>query len=130
MTHSIYILSNRSGTLYIGRTDQLGHALERHRAHAVPGFTAKYRIDRLLHVEPFATRDEAAARERQLRGWSRAKKVALIDAGNPEWRDLADVHANLPSLGCGKPPHWKEGPRQAAARRRREELQLVDSEGQ
>ena len=60
-----------------------------HRESRVPGFTSRYRIHRLVHVETFRDVRAAIAREKQIKAWSREKKVALIEAGNPTWGDLA-----------------------------------------
>jgi putative endonuclease len=87
-TYWVYIMTNRSGTLYIGVTGDLARRVHEHRNHEVPGFTAKYRIDRLIHAEQFSEVRDAIAREKHLKGWTRAKKCALNTEFNPEWRDL------------------------------------------
>jgi putative endonuclease len=89
-THSywVYVMTNRSGTLYIGVTNDLARRVAEHRQRRIPGFTKKYRIDRLIHAEPFADIREAITREKQLKGLTRDKKLALIAEANPEWRDL------------------------------------------
>jgi putative endonuclease len=74
--------------LYIGVTTDMPRRLEEHRLGRV-AHTAKYRIDRLIYLEPFETAPDAIAREKQLKGWTRAKKIALINRSNPDWRDLA-----------------------------------------
>jgi putative endonuclease len=84
-----YIMTNRSGTLYIGVTNNLARRVYEHRNHVLPGFTAHYRIDRLIHAESFSEIRDAISRERQLKNWSRARKLALIKENNPDWRDLA-----------------------------------------
>ncbi len=86
----VYIMTNRSGTLYIGITGDLARRVHEHRHHLMPGFTSRYRIDRLLHAEHNDEVRDAIAREKQLKGWSRARKLALIAENNPQRRDLAD----------------------------------------
>ncbi|MBI3742705.1 MAG: GIY-YIG nuclease family protein [Chloroflexi bacterium] len=84
----VYIVTNVSRTLYIGITNDLEHRVAQHKEGAIPGFTARYGLDRLVYFEEFDSVREAIAREKQLKGWTRAKKVALISAANPEWDEL------------------------------------------
>jgi putative endonuclease len=85
----VYILASATGrALYIGVTTDMPRRLEEHRLGRVT-HTAKYKIDRLIYLEPFETAPDAIAQEKQLKGWTRAKKVALINRSNPDWRDLA-----------------------------------------
>ena len=86
----VYILTNRSRTLYIGMTNDLERRVREHRAKTVPGFTKRYNIDRLVYFDAFGDVNEAIQREKQLKGWLRAKKVDLIEQTNPEWQDLAE----------------------------------------
>ena len=89
-TYWVYILTNRSGTLYVGMTSDLEQRLGQHQAKHFPdSFTARYDCDRLVYAEPYASAREAVRRERQLKGWRREKKVALVNAANPGWRALA-----------------------------------------
>lgn len=93
----VYILASRHyGTLYIGVTSDLVGRLWQHRNGAVPGFTSHYKVHCLVHYELFGDMDRAIARERQLKRWHRQWKINLINAENPEWRDLA--------VGLGLPP--------------------------
>ena len=85
----VYILASYTQRLYIGLTSDLEGRLWEHRTKALAGHTAKYNIDRLVHVEEYAHADDAIARERQLKNWSRQKKVTLIERENPTWKDLA-----------------------------------------
>ncbi len=85
----VYILSSRSRVLYVGVTNDLQRRIAEHKSHSVPGFTARYKVDRLVYFE--ATTDAVAAisREKQIKGWRRGKKEALIASANPEWQDLS-----------------------------------------
>ena len=89
-TSWVYIMTNRSGTLYIGMTNTLMRRIHDHRQGRGEGFTAKYRITRLICAESSAEVRDAVARERQFKGWSRAKKLTLIGASTPDWRELGD----------------------------------------
>jgi putative endonuclease len=88
--YHVYILSSRSRTLYIGFTNDLRRRVSQHKAGMIPGFTNRYRVDRLVHFEAFRDVRDAKAREKQLEGWLRKRKIELIEAENPEWEDLAD----------------------------------------
>jgi putative endonuclease len=86
----VYILASQPrGTLYIGVTSDLAKRLYEHRNNLVPGFTSRYRVHRLVHAESQATMPLAIAREKQLKNWHRQWKINLIEAGNPDWIDLA-----------------------------------------
>ncbi len=84
-----YIVGSLSGTLYIGITNSLERRVWQHKHHEFPGFTAKYGVDRLLCFERFGDVRVAIDREKQLKGWKRQKKIALIEAQNPQWVDLS-----------------------------------------
>ena len=86
----IYILTNRSGTLYIGMTNDLERRIEQHKRKLIAGFTARYNITRLIYFESFPDPWQAIEAEKKLKGWTRAKKIALIKTQNPDWRDLSD----------------------------------------
>jgi putative endonuclease len=93
MTRSffVYILaSRRNGTLYVGVTNDLARRMSEHQSKLVPGFTRKYRVDKLVYFEEYRSILEARARERALKRWDRAWKLALIEKLNPQWRDLSD----------------------------------------
>jgi putative endonuclease len=86
----VYILaSRRNGTLYVGVTSDLSRRIEAHKANAVPGFTKRYGVHMLVHVEEYASVLEARAREHALKRWRRAWKLKLIEKGNPSWKDLS-----------------------------------------
>ena len=85
--YCVYILASRSRTLYVGVTNDLARRLSQHHTDSRPHFTRRYNVDRLVHLETFENVRVALAREKQLKGWSRRKKIALIDCHNPEWTD-------------------------------------------
>jgi putative endonuclease len=86
----IYIMTNRSDTLYTGVTNDLYRRVHEHKQKMARGFTAKYNIDALVYYETTDDVLSAIRREKQVKGWTRAKKVALIESANPQWRDLSD----------------------------------------
>ena len=99
----VYILASRHyGTLYIGVTSNLLRRIWQHRNDALPGFTERCAVHRLVHFELFGEMERAILREKQLKRWHRQWKINLINAGNPEWRDLA-IGLGLPSMVPGKP---------------------------
>jgi len=83
-------MTNRTGTLYVGVTGDLERRIYEHRHRLIPGFTSRYNIDRLIHAESFPEVRDAIAREKQIKGWVRSRKLALIAESNPEWRDLGE----------------------------------------
>jgi putative endonuclease len=85
----VYIMASRSGTLYIGVTNNIPRRMYEHKHGLLPGFTGKYRIHRLVYVEEFECADQAIAREKQLKGWTRKRKIALIESVNPSLKDLS-----------------------------------------
>ena len=88
---AVYIVANkRNGTLYTGVTSDLLKRAYQHRVSLVPGFTAKYGCKLLVWYERHDEMAAAIAREKQIKAGSRSKKVALIEAVNPQWRDLYD----------------------------------------
>ena len=87
----VYMLTNMSRVvLYIGVTSDLEGRLYEHRSGETPGFTQRYRVNRLVCVEDYPDPRSAIAREKQLKGWTRAKKNALVAKVNPQWRDLGE----------------------------------------
>ena len=86
----LYIATNRSGTLYTGMTNDLVRRMSEHRAGEIEGFTKKYNITRLVYFEHTTDVNAAIAREKQIKGWRRNKKIKLIEKMNPSWRDLFD----------------------------------------
>ena len=88
-TYYVYILANGSRTLYTGVTNDLTRRLHQHRSGLTSSFTRRYAVHRLVHVETASNPRDAIAREKQIKRWTRAKKVALIEATNPDWVDLS-----------------------------------------
>jgi putative endonuclease len=86
----VYIMSNESKMLYVGVTNDLHKRVFQHKSKLIPGFTQKYNLYKLLHFEEFGDIRAAITREQQLKGWLRSKKVALIVAKNPQWKDLGE----------------------------------------
>ncbi len=85
----VYILASISGTLYIGLTNSLIKRVFDHQQGAIPGFTKQYGVNRLVYFESYDDVRKAIEREKQLKGWRRSKKVALIESVNPSWKDLS-----------------------------------------
>ncbi len=86
----VYILSNSAATLYIGFTGNLDQRIFDHDTNRDPtSFVSRYNLHRLIFVETYPTAAEGIAREKQLKGWSRAKKLKLIREQNPDFRDLS-----------------------------------------
>ncbi|MCF7808411.1 MAG: GIY-YIG nuclease family protein [Candidatus Marinimicrobia bacterium] len=88
-SYYVYIMTNRSRTLYIGITNDIARRMQEHKERRVKGFTKKYSIDQLLHFEEFNDVYDAIFREKQLKGWLRSKKIELIEENNPNWNDLS-----------------------------------------
>jgi putative endonuclease len=84
----VYITASVSRVLYIGVTSDLLKRIHQHKEGVVEGFTKSYRADRLVHFEETSDVHAAIAREKQLKGWRREKKVTLIETMNPKWNDL------------------------------------------
>ena len=85
----VYILASRSRRLYVGCTNDLARRLAQHRAGVFAGFTSRYRIHSLVHFEVTTDVRAAIARERELKGWSRERKMRLVESANAGWLDLA-----------------------------------------
>ena len=92
----VYIMaSGRNGTLYIGFTSNLVQRVFEHKHHLLPGFTARYSVDKLVYFERFEDVNEAIRHEKRLKEWKRNWKKDLIEKFNPDWRDLYDDLINL-----------------------------------
>lgn len=105
-----YILTNdRLNVLYAGSTSNLRKRIHHHKRRLVPGFTKKYNICRLVYFEELSDMVSARRREQQIKGMSRSKKVALIAAVNPEWRDLYEGLARDSTGGNRRDPSLRSG---------------------
>lgn len=86
---AVYIMaSGRNGTLYVGVTSHLVQRVWQHKSYSADGFTKKYKVKDLVYFEQMLTIDSAINREKELKGWSRAKKIFLLEEKNPYWMDL------------------------------------------
>jgi len=85
----VYVLGSLSGTLYVGMTGNLRKRVFEHKFHRIEGFTDQHEVERLLYWESFEEVVKAINREKQLKGWRRSKKIALIESLNPHWVDPA-----------------------------------------
>jgi putative endonuclease len=88
-TYFVYIMTNRTKTLYTGVTGDLAGRVAQHKEGKGSAFTSKYKIDKLVYYEEYHDVREAIAREKQIKGWLREKKVSLIESMNPDWVDLS-----------------------------------------
>ena len=84
----VYILTNKSNTLYTGITNDLYRRLYEHKNKLTPGFTKKYNIDKLIYYEVFDDPESAIQREKEIKGWTRKKKMELIKKVNPNFKEL------------------------------------------
>jgi putative endonuclease len=89
-TYYVYIMASVSRVLYIGVTGALLRRIMEHKEKRVPGFTSRYRVTELVYFEAFGNIRIAIMREKQIKGWLRARKIALIESFNPHWRDMAE----------------------------------------
>ena len=86
----VYIMTNRSKTLSTGVTNDLIRRVYEHKNKMIDGFTKKYNITKLVYYEETNDIQAAIAREKQIKGWVRSKKIALIESANPKWDDLSE----------------------------------------
>ena len=93
-------MANKSRTLYTGVTSDLKRRVYQHKHKLAPGFTSKYNITQLVYFETTSDVKSAIAREKQIKGWLRSKKIALIESTNPTWQDLSTDWFDE----SGKPP--------------------------
>ena len=93
----VYIMTNgpKSAVLYTGITGVLVRRVWQHKNKSTPGFTSRYNLTLLVYYEQFVYPDAAIQREKEIKGWRRSKKIALIDSMNPKWEDLARDWQNL-----------------------------------
>ena len=112
----VYIMASRSLTLYTGVTGNVYRRALQHKAGEIEGFTKKYHINRLVYYETFKYVNAAIAREKQIKAWTRAKRVALIKTMNPAWQDLAEgwgeqTELQIPRFVRDDNPKTDDGPR-------------------
>jgi len=88
-SYFVYIMTNKSRTLYTGITNDLERRVLEHKSKQIPGFTQKYNITQLVYYEETDDIGIAIAREKQIKGWLRKKKIDLIETMNPHWVDLS-----------------------------------------
>ena len=100
-SYFVYILTNASRTLYVGVTNDLERRIAEHRSASIEGFSKRYHLTKLVFVEECGEIEDALAREKQIKGWRRSKKLDLIAGLNPAWVDLADAAERDPSLRSG-----------------------------
>ncbi len=96
IVYHVYIMAGMSNThpvLYSGVTGNIAKRVRQHKQHLKPGFTKRYNAIHLVYVEPFNDVRAAIAREKQIKGWRREKKLELIQAHNPRWKDLGAMGA-------------------------------------
>lgn len=86
----VYIVSSLSRRIYVGVTNNLERRAYEHKQKLIPGFAARYNMARLVYYEVFSDVNAAVARETQIKGWLREKKIALIESVNPMWKDLSE----------------------------------------
>jgi putative endonuclease len=89
-SYSTYIMASATGTLYIGITHIMMVRGEQHKSGEFEGFAARYKRNRLVYYERFRYVSAAIRREKELKGWRRSKKIALIESINPRWKDLSE----------------------------------------
>ena len=104
-TFHVYILASRTRVIYVGVTSHLLKRLHEHKTKAVPGFTTRYNVDKLVHVETTEDATAAITREKQIKGWLRAKKIAVIETENPRWVDLSECWFD----SAGRDPSLRSG---------------------
>ncbi|MBN1590205.1 MAG: GIY-YIG nuclease family protein [Pirellulales bacterium] len=85
----VYIMTNKSRTLYTGVTNDLERRVHEHKHKLTQGFTSKYNITQLVWYEAFSDIQQAIEGEKRIKGWRRSKKIALIESQNPQWQDLS-----------------------------------------
>ena len=86
----VYIMTNKSKTLYVGVTNNLQRRIREHKNKIIQGFTLKYNITKVVYFEVINDIECAIKREKQIKGWLRKKKIDLIESMNPEWKDLSE----------------------------------------
>jgi putative endonuclease len=93
-TFYVYIMASRSRVLYAGVTNDLARRVHEHKQGLVPGFTTRYRVTRLVYFEEFADIRDAIAREKEIKGSARSRKIRLIENRNTTWEDLSSLFSS------------------------------------
>jgi putative endonuclease len=88
--YSVYIMANKGGVLYVGITNNFEARVYQHKNKLLDGFTKRYNIDMLVYFEVTTDVSAAIAREKQIKGWRRSKKIGLVQSMNPDWTDLSE----------------------------------------
>ena len=105
----VYIMTNVAGMLYTGVTNNIWRRVSEHKAKSVPGFTSRHNLTKLVYCESTSDVYAAIAREKQIKGWVRSKKIALINSMNPAWKDFSlEWSENEPVTG-GRDPSLRSG---------------------
>ena len=86
----VYIMTNRSRTLYVGVTNDLERRVHEHKSESIEGFTKRYKMHRLVYFDATSNIEGAITREKEIKNWRRSKKIDLIEADNPGWKDLSE----------------------------------------
>ncbi|MGA8086103.1 MAG: GIY-YIG nuclease family protein [Terracidiphilus sp.] len=102
LSYDTYIIASRSRTIYVGVTGDLRRRVFQHKQKKHPGFTARYNCNRLVWFESFSEVSAAIQREKEIKGWTRVKKIALIEHANATWEDLSEPW--FPQLATGEAP--------------------------
>ena len=110
----IYIMTNRSKTLYIGVTNNLMRRVREHKTGEGSGFTAKYKLGRLVYYERFEDIRNAIEREKRIKGWLRIKKIALVVSVNLSWKDLSEEWYRRHQYQPQSAQAWRENGRRAS----------------
>ena len=88
--YHVYIMASLSKVIYVGVTSDLDRRVSQHKLGTIPGFTSRYKVNRLVYSEHFGQIRDAIAREKAIKGWRRERKVTLIQQENPSWTGLAE----------------------------------------
>lgn len=101
-TYHVYIMASASRVLYTGVTNDLERRVCEHKTKQIPGFKSRYNVNRLVFCEAFGDIRDAIAREKQIKGWLRRKKIALVEQQNGTWKDLAWGWFDAEVLRCAQ----------------------------
>ncbi|MCH8988431.1 MAG: GIY-YIG nuclease family protein [Chloroflexi bacterium] len=86
----VYVMTNRSRTLYVWITNDLERRVHKHKSESIEGSTKRYKLNRLVYLDATSSIEGAVNREKELKKWRRSKKIDLIEAANPRWKDLSE----------------------------------------